>query len=233
MGIKVSLSGLKLREKSPVHAKIIHQETGRRMTNSTEDISQMIDKINEFKQLYPDKQFYEKSLHSGNFLDFDSKENIKIDIGKFHNKPINTLILGPGKGAEIIFLKELLNKKSNIDTLGLSNSLSPEANNLIKNDHSPKKLSEKTTFEHFNHLKLVNNYDYIYSKMGPGYHTDYPEITLLKVASMLKQGGIARIQARGYSDLVSNIEHYLQLKEMNRFINIRWHDGYIIIEKIK
>jgi len=155
----------------------------------------------------------------------------------FKSNQIDVMILGPGKGAEVIYFKKLLKgMTNNIDTVGLTNYLSQDAKKVVRNDYSPKSLSDKEYFEHSNHLKFVNKYNYIYSYFGPGVHTSYPEIVILKAASMLKPGGIARIcvSEQGSSKKVlKHIKEYIKLKKMDGNIKLKSDHYWIIIRRIK
>jgi hypothetical protein len=162
-------------------------------------------------------------------------------------QPVDMMILGAGEGIEAnIFSEKLKGMKLNIDTLGLTQMLDSKAKQLIRNDYSPKKAKSIDFFEHFNHLKLVEKYDYIFSDYGPGFHTLYPEIVLLKVGSMLKRGGFATI---GINDalyekisgkiIINNINEYLKNKKLSNRLRLTCiklkNDSatYIRIERLK
>ena len=226
----VNEPGLKLRAKSPIHAKIIDETTGRRRIDVTRDVEEWIQKI---KQKIP-----EKWQENGTAIDI---HRITRDVNQLKtfkkDNLMDVLVLGPSLGAEVIYLKEQFGEKSNIDTLGLSNNLSKEANAIKRKDYSPKVPSEKLAFEHFNHLHLIGKYDYIYSKWGPGYHTNHPEIVLLKAASMLRPGGIARIYIQDYMqerfNVIVDIKKYLELNKLNANVNFRYEEGYVVINRLK
>ncbi len=251
--IKINRPGLKLRNKSSIHANIIDEITGRRKIDACKTVMDKI-KVHEIKENYF------KSDKSNNLRDLFASEDWPINgskvletrpflkdnellLKKFPNKhKLNICVLGPGMGAEVIYINTLFSKfkNKNIDTLGLTNYLSPEAKSIVKKDYSPSKLSESSLFEHMNHLHLTNKYDYIYSNVGPGYHTNHPEIVILKVASMLRPGGYARIEVKD-TNIIENINKYLSMKKLENNIKLSgelWKDAYshtffILIERLK
>lgn len=219
--------GQKLRRKSKVHESIIDKETGRRKTKSAMSIKEMIERRKE------------NWLIKGNKLTEESKLLLKKDIillKKIEQPTI--MIIGPGQGQEVLFLNSLLKDNSpKIDVFGITNELSDTAKKIVRtaNYPDPDKLSEKDLFENLNHLKFVNKYDYIYSRAGPVEHTFYPEIAILKIASMLKPGGIARIIPGILLENDRNIREYLRLKaDERKFIFENTIDGgYVLIKRIK
>ncbi len=186
--MKVNKPGLNLRKKSSVHASIIDVNTGRRKSEIRSSVSERFKK--SFKEeLWPFNGSFK--LHPLLKHKFTTNSNNLIEKFNF-KRPVDVFVLGPGKGIEVLFFKEYF-KNSNIDTLGLSNNLNDLAKKMVRQDFSPKQMSFKQTFEHLNHLKFVRKYDYVFSSFGPLTHTRYPEVVLLKVASMLRPGGIAEI----------------------------------------
>lgn len=220
--IKINHPGLKLREKSRVHRSIIDSKTGRRKTDVV--VGWPIEQINNKKiELWP-SDAHEMYKNTKAYISYDLKKyNLK--------KKVDVLVLGPGTGEEVVFIKKQLGKKSNVDTLGLTNYLSKEANKVKRKDYSPKVLNEKTTFEHFNHLGLVEKYDYIFSRLGPGMHTFYPEIVLLKVASILRPGGFARIYCNPVD--LGYINEYLNKKDLQDKVKFKQFTDYVLIKRLK
>jgi hypothetical protein len=224
--IKINHPGIVLRKKSSIHQKIIDKKTGRRKVDVQKEISENIELKRD--QWYHNGNEYELRWH---------KKYITKDINQFSNKKqMDTLVIGPGEGAEVVFLKEQLSKvKNNIDTIGLINYMSEETNNLTRKDYSPKKVTEKDVFEHFNHLEMVNKYDYIFSASGPMLHTNHPELVLLKSASMLHKGGLARIEIdpTDFDKTIANITKYLKIKGLNKDIKLEKDNKYILIHRLK
>jgi len=216
----------KLRAKSKIHSMIIDTKTGRRKTDTF--LKKVLEKIkNGNVEWWPKNGTRAKR----------SYEFIISDLKKLNKKkPLDILVLGPGQGYEVTFIKkQLTNPQSNIDTLGLTNYLSKEANRIKRNDYSPKVPSDKAAFEHFNHLKLVRKYDYILSEIGPGVHTPYPEIVLLKAAAMLRKGGVARIRVLMLEmpEVFKNINNYLKLNGLQDNVKLKCDNSYIIINRLK
>jgi hypothetical protein len=146
------------------------------------------------------------------------------------------MVLGPGEGAEVLLLHEKLKGTTEIDTLGLTNNLSPEANEIIRKDYSPEKLTAANIFENMNHLKQVRKYDYIYSRQGPLSHTHQPEIVILKAASMLKPGGFARFHSlvldAPIKEIIINCQKYLKERGYKNTIKFKvFADNLIIIRE--
>jgi len=150
------------------------------------------------------------------------QEDITLIKKRFKKKSsVDVMVLGAGEGIEAeIINNQLRELKLNIDTLSLTNSLSENAKLIVRKDYSPEKLKVTDFFEHFNHLKFVGKYDYIFSDLGVGYHTYYPEIALLKVGSMLRVGGFATIQIesgkniKSSQKIVKDINDYLANKNL-------------------
>ncbi len=223
---KINKPGLKLRAKSEVHANIIDETTGRRKTD-----------IKEFKGSIIASNL-EKWPSNGVEVSDRHQERLIKDINwikkNFKTKPADLLILGPGKGAEVIYFKDNLSgTKTNIDTLGLTNYLSIEASKLIRKDLSKDKIVNRNYFEHLNHLDQVKKYDYIFSKVGPAVHTNYPEIVLLKVASLLRPGGFARIDTHGNPQVLINIKKYLKTKNLNKSLDLALKGDWVLIKRFK
>jgi len=222
---RINLPGLELRKKSSIHSNIIDVNTGRRKNNIPSGMDATI-KGYKYKS--------ERWTSNGIYID---DEKIYLDVIKLNKNKIkrsmDILILGPGKGREVTFLKEELHKKNNIDTMGLTNYLSDDANKLKRKDYSPAVLNNKTVFEHFNHLNLVGKYDYIYSHLGPGYHTIYPEIVCLKAASMLRTGGFARIRVDNPKKIIEQVNDYLKSINEERKLEMNIDSEFIIIKRLK
>ncbi|GEM_PF-901883 len=198
-----------------IYKSIVNESTGRRKR----DIS-TITGFNEKKNGW---------AYFGRLKDQIDKEALYIPLiyddllvikNKFKKKKsINVMVLGAGEGVEVEILNNLNEKQKwvDIDTLSLTNSLSENARDIVRKDHSPKEVNFESFFEHFNHLKFIGKYDYIYSDLGVGYHTHYPEIALLKVGSMLRIGGFATIQIQSEkninsSKIIKHINEYLLKK---------------------
>lgn len=222
--MKINLAGQRLRQKSSVHKKII-DTSGRRKKDKTKMVSLVLKK----------KDFWPKNGEK-----ISKPEHIIQDLTKI-NRNSNIMVLGAGKGEEVLFFNSLLkSKKSNIDTLSISNQLSNPAKSIIRADYSPNKpkVVSKDLFEHFNHLKFVKKYDYIYSAYGPVLHTKYPEISILKVASMLKPGGFARIvpwfsEHQFYDSKLKAINKYLSVTGNLGALDLKVVDNSLIIKRIK
>lgn len=207
--MKINKSSLKLRKKSKVHASIINSHTGRRKIDIRDWVKKIISRKNKIEDWPLNGQLVEGWVENKISSDmWTLKSRFK--------KPVNIFVLGPGGGAEVLFIKNLLlerKKRNNVDTIGITNQLSVDAKKKIRRDYSPNKktISAKDLFEHMNHLKFVNKYDYIFSRNGPATHTKYREITLLKIASMLKPGGFARIcSMTREEEVINNCLEYLK-----------------------
>jgi hypothetical protein len=224
---KPSNYGLKLRKKSKVHASIIDEKTGRRKIESTAWVEDML------------KERKEKWISVGNQIFPKVEKSIRQDLVYLKNKKMpDIFVLGPGEGAEVVFINELLQKNlPKIDTLSITNQLSKEANKIIRKDYSsnPKTLSKKDLFENFNHLKFVKKYDYIFTNMGPLEHTRFQEIAILKLASMLRPGGLARVIPAISLDCIKNIKEYLKQKGKENDLSFEnsVYDGQLLIKRIK
>lgn len=225
--MKVNLSGQRIRRKSPVHRKIINT-SGRRKTDKTRMVN---------TELIKRRDSWPKN---GEFV--SGQQRIKRDVRKINQKPnSNIMVLGAGQGAEVTYIKSLLkSKKSNIDTLSISNQLSDAAKAIVRADYSPNKpkVTSKDLFEHFSHLKFVKKYDYVYSAFGPVLHTKYPEISILKVASMLKPGGFARIvpwfsEHKFYDSQLKAINKYLSVTNNVGSLDFNVVDNSLIITRKK
>lgn len=214
-----------LRTKSKVH-KLIITKKGRRKKSLTGWVKEIIDT--------------KKENWSKNGTAVALPKEIMLDLKK--TKPnANIMVLGPGKGQEVVFISDLLkSKKANIDTLGLGNQLTEKANALVRKDYSPdlQTIKSKDLFEHMNHLKFVKKYDYIYTAYGPILHTKYAEVSILKVASMLKPGGVARIvpffeKEPVYENKIKNIKNYLKKKKLNDTVEFTINNNNLIIYRKK
>ncbi|MEI8363869.1 MAG: hypothetical protein WCF78_00215 [archaeon] len=233
MPSKINHPGLRLRKKSPVHAKVIDENTGRRKRDTI-----IKKELDLFKTISKESWGQPGEQVLGSIKPFLFKDITKIrSLYKSTKKPVDIMVLGPGEGAEVLFLKSFLeNTPTNIDTLGLSNHLSASSNSKIRKDYSPDNLSERNTFDHFNHLSLVKKYSYIYSHLGPGYYTPYAEIALLKIASMLRPGGFARIHVLDTNpNLKKNILEYLNQRSEKNNIKIKASifNDWIVIKRLK
>jgi len=221
---KINQHGLNLRKKSAVHASIIDEMTGRRQIKSKQLVYKNILRKKE-KWAYNGSVSFKDHLQK---LTADTTK-IKANYNRFKRTP-QILVVGPGKGIEVKILKDLfLEMDTKIDTIGLTNFLESDAQNLIHKDFSPDfgKLTRKDLFEHFNHLKLVNKYEYIYSAHGPLEHTRYPEIVILKITSMLKQGGFARIFPSTSPRVIENVLNYLRITGHEQSISLNIERDYI------
>jgi len=217
-----------LRQKSEVHRSIIDTH-GRRKKTKTKWVSKIIKSKNE------------DWGKNGEVI--NNKKLIISDLNRTNKNP-SIMILGPGEGAEAVLiaskLKRINPNNSNIDTLGLGNQLTAKAEAVIRTDYSTglDKIKSKDLFEHFNHLKFVKKYDYIYSAYGPILHTKFPEIAILKTASMLRPGGFARIvpwfsNHEFYDKKISNIVDYLKSTGNESALEFKIEDNSLIIKRIK
>ena len=219
--------GQKLRRKSEVHKSIIGKKTGRRKLESTGLVDLML------------KERKENWISKGKKLRPDSESFLRKDTAVLKEiKQPKIMVLGPGEGQEVLFLNNLLKGSfPKIDVFGITNELSTEAKKIVRNVNypNPEKLSERDLFEHFNHLKFVRKYDYIFSDLGPIEHTRNPEIAVLKLASMLKPGGFARVSPAISQETHNNIIKYLKIKGHEKSLSIdnTIPDGYLLIKRVK
>lgn len=225
-----------IRAKSPVHARAINKD-GRRNAFGDQVVNgilekRMSDNWDESGRNIP--KFTLKGILTRRGLIQDTR------ILKKRKTPLNIMVLGPGEGAEVLLLNENLKEiKKEIDTLGLTNNLSSEANKIIRNDYSPKKLTALNIFENMNHLSMIGKYDYIYSRAGPLSHTLQPELVILKVASMLKVGGFARFyplklnSPTGIKKIIENCQKYLEQKGCKNAIKFKMIANNLIIFREK
>jgi hypothetical protein len=237
---KINLPGLKLRKKSKIHADIIDKTTGRRKTDVTWGVER------ELKNIRSEGR--ENWVSNGSKPAIGGLEHSVIladakQINKLYSKTntkINIMFIGPGAGGGdiLLFTEKLKNNFSSIDTFALSNSLLPEVKNIV-NEYAPnpETISNKDVFEHFNHLKFTNKYNYIYSFFGPDLHTNHYELVVLKVASMLKPGGFARIGwFTRHSKALLNINKYLKANNLRGKILLRSGNkeiDWLLIKRLK
>lgn len=122
----------------------------------------------------------------------------------------NIMVLGAAEGAEVIYLNDRF-PKCNIDSYNIIDVMCDEAKLIVRNNFYSTRVDNTVLFEHTNHLKWVNQYEYIYSKYGPGYHTLFPEISFLKISSMLRKGGKAYIHFSGLVryNMIEHLTTYL------------------------
>jgi len=217
-----------LRRKSEVHRSIIDTK-GRRKKTKTKWVSKILKSKNE--------DWGKNGERTNN------PKLIVADLNRINKNP-NIMILGPGMGAEAVLiaskLKKINSNSSNIDTLGLGNQLTAKAKAVIRTDYSVglDKIKSKDLFEHFNHLGLVKKYDYIYSSYGPILHTKFPEIAILKTASLLRPGGFARIfpwfnGLEFYDKKINNLNNYLKSTGHGSAVEFKTEDNSLIIKRIK
>ncbi|MFA5745284.1 MAG: hypothetical protein WCX82_00850 [archaeon] len=223
--LKINLSRISLRQKSKVHKSIIDTD-GQRKKSKTKWVQEMIRQKDE-------------TSWGKNGETVHSPQLIVADMNKIGSNS-NIMILGPGEGAEVLFMSDLVKKKAKIDTLGLGNQLTADAKKIIRTDYSTglDKIKSKDLFEHFNHLKFVKRYDYIYSAYGPILHTNYKEISILKVASMLKPGGFARIvpwfeDIDSYNKNIKNVKDYLKKTGHIDALDFEFEERSLIIKRLK
>jgi len=228
----VNEPGLQLRNKSEVHAKIIDEKTGRRKTDVPEGTKIRLNKILNKQPETWGFSFGEKvryNLRDRLFGDILSLRLRKI----FKKTTLEIMVIGAGKGAEIKIINNLLRgSKRHITSLQLSDSLSERAKKIVGNKNyfpNPDTISNRDVFEHMNHLKFVNKYDYILSEMGIGLHTNHPALVLLKVASMLRVGGIARIGEASTRQL----SEYLNSMNLSKNLSFKYDSQYVIIKRLK
>lgn len=217
-----------LRRKSEVHRSIIDTK-GKRKKTKTKWVSKILKSKNED--------------WGKNGERINNPKLIVADLNRIKKNP-NIMILGPGMGAEAVLiaseLKKINSNSSNIDALGLGNQLTAKAKAVIRTDYSVglDKIKSKDLFEHFNHLGLVKKYDYIYSAYGPILHTKFPEVAILKTASLLKPGGFARIYPwfsnhEFYDRKIKNIVDYLKSTGYESAVELKVEDQNLIIKRIK
>jgi SAM-dependent methyltransferase len=224
-----------LRAKSPIHERVI-DERGRRRIDGDMDVQGIIEGDLTDTWDKPGRDISKYKLQG-----ILTRRGLNTDIRalKKRETPINIMVLGPGEGAEVLLLNEKLKgTKIGIDTLGLTNNLSPEAKEIIRKDYSPEKLTAANIFENMNHLKMVRKYDYVYSRFGPLSHTHQPEIVILKVASLLKPGGFARFYPIVFStpmeikEIIINCQKYLAKRGYKKAIKFKvFADNLIIIRE--
>jgi hypothetical protein len=214
-----------IKHRTKVHNKIIDSK-GRRKTTKTNWINKTVRQ--------------KKELWGKNGEVIHNPKVITSDLINLRNNS-SIMILGPGKGAEVLFMSKFIkSRKPQIDTLGLGNQLTEDAKAVIRKDYSPglEKIKPTDLFEHFNHLKFVRKYDYIYSAYGPALHTKYHEITILKIASMLKPGGFARIlpwfnDIDSYNKNIKNVKDYLKETGHADALDIEFEENSLIIRRVK
>ncbi|MFA5745285.1 MAG: hypothetical protein WCX82_00845 [archaeon] len=227
--LKINNPGLRLRRKSNVHGSIISDISGRRFVTGTRSTENVVSNKREKWTLNGEK-------------DLKLMYIFRLDVTKLRElkRPVDIMILGPGEGAEVNDIKKTFKSiKRKIDTLGIINNLTTTAKKKIRKDYSPdpETLSEKDLFEHFNHLKFVRKYDYIYSAYGPVKHTKFPEVAILKIASMLRPGGFARIRPDVEPEVIERCLEYLtQTKSSNQIdlsFDKSYDNNYLIIRRLK
>lgn len=214
-----------IKHRTKVHNKIIDSK-GRRKTTKTNWINKTVRQ--------------KKELWGKNGEVIHNPKVITSDLINLRNNS-SIMILGPGKGAEVLFMSKFIkSRKPQIDTLGLGNQLTEDAKAVIRKDYSTgiDKIKPTDLFEHFNHLKFVRKYDYIYSAYGPALHTKYHEITILKIASMLKPGGFARILPwfvgdKFYENKIKNIKSYLKKTNHVGELDFEYEENCLIIIRKK
>jgi len=223
-----------------VYKSIIDDRTKRRSISTTDWCGENIIRAKNNKENWYN---FGKSIH------IDQRIKIVKDILKLRRnlkdkkKPVKVIILGAGAGKEISYINSLFKNKIEVSSYQLADSLSDKAKKVVRNrNHFPNlnNISPKDTFEHMNHLKFTNQFDYIYSHLGVGIHTKYPDIALLKVASMLRKGGIARIEVSSLpTENIRNIKEYLESKNLSDTLELKpvneafGLESYVLMKRLK
>ncbi|MFH1722788.1 MAG: hypothetical protein ABH950_09330 [Candidatus Altiarchaeota archaeon] len=142
------------------------------------------------------QKFDESYTKKGKCSPFDTI-NQKLLSGK-----CRVMVLGPADGNDLVALHgglvesfngEKVGSDLEIDTFGLTNRLSPEAQAIVHHDYSMPG-GDPTPFELWEDTSLIGKYDVVISQLGVGFYTQNPTAALAKAATLLSDGGKAFIQ---------------------------------------
>jgi len=111
------------------------------------------------------------------------------------------MILGPGKGRDILELNGSLAKiglKPEIDVFGLKKTIDEDVAKIVKNDYSANIALESIDPENEEHKKLIDamkgKYHLVMAPSSATYFTNHVAYNLFSAALMLSKGGMAFLE---------------------------------------
>ncbi|GEM_PF-4843476 len=125
------------------------------------------------------------------------------------------LIVGPAKGYETELIKKNI-PKTTIDTFDIINEIEDVHKKNISNQ-----ITYKKGLENYNNPEMIGKYDGITAVFSAGWHTNYPERNLLKIALMLKPGGVAVIVVQNPTITHSALTEIFKRYKLDSLYNLK------------
>jgi len=138
-------------------------------------------------------------------------EELKLNQEK--NKKV--LVVGPAKGYEVRFINERI-RNTEIDTYDIINEIENYHKRYIKN-----LIVDKSGIENYQNKEMIGKYDGITAVSSAGYWTKHPERNILKMALMLRPGGVAVITIENPRPTVEAINRIFKLFKLDTLYDIK------------
>ena len=165
-----------------------------------------------------------KCIYLGHYKAINSRKRFIGLLKKNKSKNKDVLIIGPALGYEAPYIQSKINKVK-IDTFDIINSINPAYKGYIEN-----KFIDKGGIENYENKDLIGKYDGITAVFSAGWHTKYPERNIVKIATMLKPGGVAVILTKENLS-VSYLKKIFNLFKLDNLFEIEIQESDIIIKR--
>jgi len=124
------------------------------------------------------------------------------------------LIVGPAKGYETELIKTNI-PDAIIDTFDIINEI-----DRIHKKNISNLITYKKGLENYNNKEMIGKYDGITAVFSAGWHTDYPERNILKMALMLKPKGIGVILVQNPTITLDKLTQIFKKYKLDALYNL-------------
>lgn len=171
-------------------------------------------------------KYHQTNRYVSVYHDILRKEPINHLI-KTKNKTPSLLVLGPGIGQDISYLKNELSSNGinpKIDVLGLQKTIEPKLleKKIVNKDFSSGLSLEEISSNPIKNKKLISNlkgkYDMVVGSASVGLHTLYPAFNVFNTSMLLKKKGVAYVEIPTKRTLTSNFNFGIPEKHLKRII---------------
>ena len=198
-------------------------------------------KTNKKKKLYSvSSTVAEKGLKYGLYKFDGSKEKVmglegRYNHGRFvkllneiQKKNKSVLIIGPGEGYEIKYIKESV-KGVKTNTFDIVDGINPKYKKYVEQN---KIIVDKEGIENYSNKDMLGKYDGITAIYSAGYHTYFPERNIIKIILMLKPKGVALITYQMQN--INKLKQMLIKLKLSEFYSIESSTyNQLVIKRIK
>jgi hypothetical protein len=140
-------------------------------------------------------------------------------LSKIKKTKKSVLIIGPAKGYEIVNIKTSI-PKAQINTFDIVDDIDKiYRQEVVKN----KIITDAGGIENYVNKEMIGKYDGITAMFSAGWHTDHRIRNLLKIALMLRPGGVALVRVNDIAistEIMNYFKNTLEKFKLNNMYNI-------------